>query len=434
MYGQILGFAWPVIISQLGHVVMGMVDLYFLGQLNSTYLAAGILATQIHFVALVFCMGFSYALTPWIQKYKLQNNVLWKIQTQFAITTGLFFSVLMLIITPLGIFVFSNLQQPQEVIILAKPFLWTLQWSLFPLIIFFSCKQAAEAHGNTTTALWISFLGNGINMLINPVLIFGFLNINGIGYMGSAYATLASRLIMALAFIIALKPFHRHATVTITSLFSFQTVKDYLIPGWYTAWQITFELTAFTAAGLMCGALGKTILDAHGLVLSWASCSFMCAQGISAAGTYYVSGYVAKKEYQQLRVFIRKQILLVLCIMGGFAVLFISLKSYVPFFFTSDAAVAKQAAALMVIAAAFQCFDGLQVTLSGILRGLHDTRWPALLTFIGYWSISIPASYYFGFILKYNALGIWLGLLIGLSFMALSLYFRLRIHINKLKL
>ena len=433
MYGQIIRFAGPVIISQLGHVVMGMVDLYFLGQLNATYLAAGILATQIHFVALVFCMGFSYVLTPWIQKYKLQNNGLWKIQTQFAVFTGLFFSVLMLLITPLGVLVFSYLQQPQDVIILAKPFLWTLQWSLFPLILFFSCKQAAEAQGNTTTALWISLLGNSINLIINPLLIFGVLSIEGFGYMGSAYATLASRLIMAVAFIIVLKPFQKSTTVAKTSLFSFQTVKDYLIPGWYTAWQITFELTAFTAAGLMCGALGKTILDAHGLVLSWASCSFMCAQGISAAGTYYVSGFVAKKDILQLQAFIRKQILLVLFIMIGFAVLFISLKSYVPFLFTNDAAVAKQAAALMVIAAAFQCFDGMQVTLSGILRGLLDTQWPARLTFIGYWTISIPLSYYFGFILNYNAMGIWIGLLFGLCFMALSLFFRLRIQLNKLK-
>lgn len=432
MYGQILRFAWPVIISQLGHVIMGMVDLYFLGQLNSTYLAAGILATQIHLIALVFCMGFSYALTPWIQKYKLQHEGLWTIQTRVAVLTGMCFATLMLLLTPMGIWAFTYLHQSADVIVLATPFLWILQWSLFPLIIFFSCKQAAEALGNTTSALWISLLGNGLNILINPVLIFGCCSLEAQGYIGSAYATLFSRCVMAIAFLILLKPFKKITLPVKIDLKQIHVFKDYIVQGWFTAWQITFELTAFTAAGLMCGAIGKTVLDAHGLVLSWASCSFMCAQGISAAGTYFVSGFLANKKIKPLQVFIRRQLLLVFIIMSVFAIMFISLRSFLPVLFTNDIAVAKQAAVLMIIAAAFQYFDGMQVTLSGILRGMHDTQWPAILTFIGYWLISIPLSYILGFKCNYHATGIWLGLLTGLAFMAMSLYMRMLYKLKQL--
>ena len=214
---------------------------------------------------------------------------------------------------------FAFFQQPPEVIQAAIPFLWILQWSLLPLSLFFSCKQAAEAFEKTKYALWISLLGNGINALANPVMIFGTSFIPAFGYQGSAYATLGSRLIMGIAFMLILKPNWPQLIKTLqTSEFlKFKALyRCFLVPGWHTAWQVTFELTAFTAAGLMCGFLGKTALDAHGLVLSWASFSFMVAQGISTAGVVYVSGYLAQKKWKTMALYIKFQSRWVLFISG----------------------------------------------------------------------------------------------------------------------
>ena len=429
MLKSIFKFSGPVILSQLGYVVMGMVDLFFLGKINSTVLAAGILATQVHLMSLVFCMGFGYALTPWIQQFRYSHPALWNFQTLVAAFTGLLIAGFFIALTPLIIACFAFFQQPPEVIQAAIPFLWILQWSLLPLSLFFSCKQAAEAFEKTKYALWISLLGNGINALANPVMIFGTSFIPAFGYQGSAYATLGSRLIMGIAFMLILKPSWPQLIKTFqTSEFlKFKALyRCFLVPGWHTAWQVTFELTAFTAAGLMCGFLGKTALDAHGLVLSWASFSFMVAQGISTAGVVYVSGYLAQKKWKTMALYIKFQSRWVLFIMLGFALLFIALRWTLPRLFSSDQDIVLLASQLMWVLAAFQCFDGLQVNLSAYLRGLQDTRWPMVLTFVGYWLISIPLSYVFGFVLHGKALGIWLGLLSGLAFMAAAFWFRLR--------
>lgn len=427
--------AWPLVITQVGYIITGMVDTVFLGKIGAAEQAACILSNNLYILLLVFGIGVSYATTPLVTSAN-QNMDLLKKASFFK--NSIFLNVSVSIICFIVLFLSSGLlkymYQPEDVIKLAVPFFNVLIFSMIPISLFFTCKQYCEGLSNTRMALFISIIGNVINIILNYLLIYGKFGFPELGYIGSAWASFISRVFMGFSFLYLI--FKSPVTKEISAVYNrvkinkkelFHLAKIGLNAGL----QLTFEVAAFVIAGLMAGTFGKEQIDAHGIALSIAAFTYMFASGISSASSIRVGIYKAQDNWLEIKQAAFSSIKLVMLIMGGFAILFLMINNFLPKVFSSDLQIVNLASKLLIIAALFQLFDGIQVTIVGILRGLEDFKIPTLISLVGYWIIALPLAYWLAFILKLETVGVWIGLLVSLIFAAIVLFWRLNYLINK---
>jgi MATE family multidrug resistance protein len=432
---ETIALAWPLVATQVGHIVTGIVDTIFLGQLGITHQAAGILSNSLYILLLVFTIGMSYALTPLVTEAHESSDTVKKaalfkngLFLNFAVAAVCF--ALLFFCSPLMYY----LQQPKEVVDMAIPFFQVLVFSMLPVSLFFSCKQYCEGLSNTRIALFISIVGNIANIILNYGLIYGKFGLPELGYMGSAWATFIARTIMGVAFVIMV--FRSPLTREIAS--AYKKVKINLIElaalwriGFNSAMQFTFEVAAFVIAGLLAGKFGKENIDAHGIALQLASFTYMFGSGIGSAATIRVGIYKSQNNLVELRHAVNAALKLVILVMGVCALFFIVLRSQLPGFFTSHVEVIELTSQLLLIAALFQLFDGLQVTLIGILRALQDIKFPTYATLVCYWVIALPLAWVLAFPAGLGTIGVWIALLVSLILVSAALYFRLRKLIGK---
>ena len=412
-----------------------MVDTVFLGKIGPAEQAACILSNNLYILLLVFGIGVSYATTPLVTSAN-QNMDLLKKASLFK--NSIFLNVSVSIICFILLFLSSGLlkymHQPEDVIKLAVPFFNVLIFSMIPISLFFTCKQYCEGLSNTRMALFISIIGNVINIILNYLLIYGKFGFPELGYIGSAWASFISRVFMGFSFLYLI--FKSPVTKEISAVYNrvkinkkelFHLAKIGLNAGL----QLTFEVAAFVIAGLMAGTFGKEQIDAHGIALSIAAFTYMFASAISSASSIRVGIYKAQDNWLEIKQAAFSSIKLVMLIMGGFAILFLMINNFLPKVFSSDLQIVNLASKLLIIAALFQLFDGIQVTIVGILRGLEDFKIPTLISLVGYWIIALPLAYWLAFILKLETVGVWIGLLVSLIFAAVVLFWRLNYLINK---
>lgn len=427
--------AWPLVITQVGHIVTGMVDTIFLGQIGSAEQAAGILSNNLYVLLLVFCIGISYATTPLVTAAHEENNLLKKAS---LFKNSLFLNVLVACACFVILFLASDLlnymQQPPEVVELAIPFFNVIVFSIIPSSLFFVCKQYCEGLSNTRIALVISIVSNIINIILNYALIYGKLGLPEMGYMGSAWASFVARCFLGITFLFVV--FKSSFTKEIAEVYkrtkvNWQDLKDLARIGFNSAMQFTFEVAAFAIAGFMSGSFGKEQIDAHGISLSLAAFTYMFASGIASASTIRTGIFKAQNNWQEIKNSSIISIKLIVLVMGTFGILFLLCNSFLPLAFSSEKEIVELASKLLIIAAMFQLFDGLQVTIIGILRGLEDVKIPTAITLIGYWIIALPLAYFMAFNMKMETFGIWIALLTSLVFVALCLLWRLNYLVKK---
>lgn len=440
-----LQLAYPVVLGMLGHTLIMIVDNIMVGKLGSTELAAVSLANSMIFVALSLGIGFSTAITPIVGEADAEKDSE-KIRSAFH--NGLFLCVilgfLLFGLVVLGKPIMEMLHQPKEVIVLAKPFLDWVGFSLVPLIIYQGYKQFADGLSMTKYSMYAIVMANILHVIINYCLIYGVWIFPKMGIVGAALGTVISRIAMVVFMHIILS--RQEQLKTYFHNFSFSEIKKETIQkivnlGVPSALQMLFEVVLFTAAIWLCGNIGKTSQAANQIALSLASMTFMFAMGLSVVSMIRVSNQKGLNDYKNLVVVARSIFLLVILIEIVFAILFIVLHNLVPSLFL-DMSDTKQlldnkevvfiAAKLLLVAAVFQISDGIQVVVLGALRGLQDVKIPMYLTFIAYWVIGFPISYYLGEYTELKAVGVWIGLLAGLSAAALFLYIRFHLITKKL--
>lgn len=430
-----LSLAWPLVLTQVGHIVTGMVDNIFLGKIGVTEQAAGILCNSIFVLLLVFTIGMSYALTPLIAQAQEEGS-LEKKAALFKTSLFLNFIVALVCFTALyfGSPLLYFLKQPKEVVELAIPFFRVLVFSMLPISIFFTCKQYCEGLSNTRIALVISISGNVVNIVLNYLLIYGAWGLPELGYMGSCWATFIARVLMGLGFLWAV--FKLPLTADVYRAFrrikiSLSELSALWKIGFHSAMQFTFEVAAFVVAGLMAGSFGKENIDAHGIALSLASFTYMFGSGIGSAATIRVGIFKSQNNISELQKAVRAAVALVIIVMGFAALVFVVFNKLLPEIFSNDSAIISLSAKLLLIAAMFQLFDGLQVTLIGILRAIQDVNFPTYITLICYWLVALPLAWFLAFRVRLETIGIWLALLVSLILVATALFFRLRKLIGK---
>ena len=440
-----LRLATPVMLGMLGHTFVGLIDNIMVGQLGSAELAAVSLGNSFIFIAMSLGIGFSTALTPLIAEADSEGNFE---RGKSSFKHGLFLcsvlSVLLFLTLLLAKPLMYVMDQPEEVVKLAIPYLDLVGLSLIPLIIFQAFKQFSDGLSLVKYPMYATIIANVLNVFFNYVLIFGKLGFPEMGIVGAAWGTLLSRFAMLLFLWWLLKIKSKSKFyVTNVKLFSLNTemLKKVFNLGFPSAMQMFFEVAIFTAAIWLSGTLGKNPQAANQIALNLSSMTFMVATGLSVAAMIRVGNQKGLQNYVELRRIAMSIFLLGLIFAFIFALMFLALHNFFPKIYVNlddpmnaidNAEVVSIAATLLIAAAVFQISDSLQVVALGALRGLQDVKIPTIITFISYWAIGFPISYYFGKEDALGSLGIWLGLLAGLTSAAILLYIRFNYLTKKL--
>lgn len=427
-FSKTLTLALPVCVSQLGHMFVGVADAAFVGQIGPNEQAAVSLSGSLYVLVLVFGLGISMGVTPLVAEADVEKDIL---KNSGLLKNGLLVNVFVSIALFLLLFfvspVLRHFDQPPEVVELAVPFLNVMIFSMVPLALFSTFKQFAEGLSFTRAAMVISLSANLLNILLNYLLVFGHWGFPEMGMMGSCWASFIARCIMAAAMFLFVyfnhdfKPYW-HKFNEVKS--SWEISKKILSIGVPSGLQWVFEIGAFSFAVLMIGWIGAKQQAAHLIALSLAAITYMIASGLSAAVAVRVGNYLGLKDRDGMRVAGFSAFVMVLCFMFLSAITFIVLRNVLPQFFSKESEVISIASSLLVIAALFQLWDGMQVVALGALRGLKDTVWPTVITLIAYWAIGLPLSYLLAFKLNMGIHGIWWGLSSGLFAAALLLFLR----------
>ncbi|GAB2537894.1 MATE family efflux transporter [Rufibacter soli] len=429
-YKSTFWLAYPVVLSQLGHILVSVADSVMAGRLGTLQLAAASLGNSIFTIILVFGLGISFSITPLVARADGRKN-----HTRIALIllNGLFMNTVigvLLFLLFYGIAPFiQHLNQPEEVVTLALPYVKILFLSMVPLMVFQAFKQFAEGLSLTKQSMFISIFANVLNVGLNYLLIYGKLGFPALGLNGAAWATLISRVVMALmmaAFIFYSQRFARYRHFLRRQSLSLTHMLKLFKLGFPISLQMIFEMGAFGFSAIMIGWLGARDLAAHQIALNVASVTYMMASGISAAATIRVGRLRGVGDLQGVHLAGYSSLIMGALFMAASATLIILAKDLIPLFYVQDVAVHKLAAQLLIIAAIFQLSDGVQVVGLGALRGLEDVRVPSMISLFSYWFIALPTGYALGFWAGLGALGIWLGLFTGLTIAALLLFFRFK--------
>ena len=336
------------------------------------------------------------------------------------------------------------MEQPPEVVDLAMPYLTLVAVSLVPLIIFQGFKQFSDGMSMTRFPMYATIVANLVNVMLNYMFIFGKFGAPELGVVGAAIGTLASRVVMVgyLWYLLSRKE-KSHYFVTNIKIFTLskKMLKKLLNLGFPSAMQMFFEVAIFTSAVWLSGILGKNPQAANQIALNLASMTFMVAMGFSVAAMIRVGNQKGLKNFKELRKVAISIGLLTSILALLFAVFFILFNGELPKIFldynsVTDFAdnheVVAIAAKLLIIAAIFQFTDALQVVALGALRGMQDVKIPTIITFISYWIIGFPISYYLSMYTDLASKGIWYGLLAGLSASGIMLFIRFNYLSKKL--
>jgi len=420
--------AYPVMLSQLGHVLVGVADNIMVGKLGAVPLAASSLANAVFFLLLTFGIGVSYAITPLVAAADGADNrstiaQVLKHGLLINITTG----VILFAIVIFGGNALQFMNQPEDVVALAIPYLAVITFSIIPFMLFQTFRQFAEGLSMTKQAMYITITANIINVILNYIFIYGKLGVPAMGLLGAGWATLISRVLMGLmmlGFVYYHKNLKQYREGFSLGNYSMIYIKKMLNIGVPAAFQFAFEVSAFAGAAIVIGWFGANALAAHQIAINLVSISYMMASGLSAAATIRVGNQLGRADIVTLRraaftIFIMVGAFMVIC-----GIIFYFGRFYFPTFYINDMEVINLAAALIVIAAIFQLSDGIQVVSLGALRGLKDVNVPTIVTFIAYWVLGLPIGYWLAFKYNYGPIGIWIGLLIGLTVAAVLLSIR----------
>lgn len=422
--------AYPVVLSQLGHIMVSVADSIMVGQLGTLPLAAASLGNSLFTVIMVFGLGLSFSITPLVagadgRKNKKRISLLLINGVLVSSLAGILLYLTGYLVTPLLL----HLNQPEPVVELAIPYVHLLCLSMVPLMVFQGFRQFAEGLSLTRQAMYISVIANLLNVLGNYMLIYGKWGAPALGMNGAAVSTIWSRVIMAfmMAYFVfksdILKPYRLRWR---KKFISFSHMYRIIKLGLPISFQMIFEVGAFSFSALMIGWLGTKELAAHQIAINIAAVTYMMATGIAAAATIRVGNLLGQGQLIEMRKAGYSSMLMALLFMGGTALLLILFSHLVPQFYVQDPEVISIASGLLLVAALFQLSDGLQVVGLGSLRGLEDVKIPSLISLLAYWVVALPIGYVLGFVFDMGATGIWSGLLIGLTVAALMLFFRFR--------
>lgn len=417
----------PIIIGQLGTVLMAMADVMMVGKLDAANLAAVGASNAVYFLINIIGIGTLTAVSPLVAKAKGAGSPAdAKVYLGKGMVASLLLSVFIITVVAVCTFNFDLFGQQPAVETLSKPYLHVLNIGTLFMLLFYAAKNFSDGIGFTKPSAVITIIGLLLNVLLNWVFIFGKLGVPALGLVGAGIATTLTKLFMAAAMLWYIFSNHLYSSylrVAGNPKYNNHLTEIFKV-GLPSGFQYFFEVAAFAGAALIIGTYGELELAAHNIAINLASTTYMAATGISAAGSILVGDAIGRKHKADLIYSGKAALILAVLFMGVCAVLFLLMPGVWVSLYTSDIRVSEMAIYLLMIAGLFQLSDGIQCVGVGILRGLSDTKVPTIITIVAYWVIGIPVGVWLSSAFSLSLYGIWFGLCIGLSFSALLLTYR----------
>lgn len=427
-YASLIQLGIPIVIGQLGIVVVGLADNMMVGQYNTLHLAAASFVNSVFNIPILFGLGFSYGLTPLVgqlfgrkDKFKigqlLRNSLL--VNGCIGLLLTIIMAVFYLFIDKMG--------QPEEILPLIRPYFLLQLASLIFVMLFNSFKQFADGITDTKTPMYIMLSANILNIIGNYILIYGKFGVPAMGVTGAGISTLFSRIMMfvAFAFLFYRSLHYRHYLVGYKR--SNYNRPDLLIlnkMGIMVGIQMALETGLFSITGIMIGWLGSIALAAHQVVVSLSTLGFMIYYGVGAAISVRISNYYGQGDLIKVRKTAVAGFHLILCLAVIVSTAFILSRYSSGYLFTTSDEVMNIVPHLIIILVFFQFGDSLQITYANSLRGIGDVISMAVISFIGYFIIALPICYICGFLLGWGINGVWIGYPVGLTMTGILLCLR----------
>jgi len=430
-----ISLAYPIVLGQVSHVITGMADTVMVGHIGSDYLAAASFAHTIYMIIFLFGIGLGMGLTPLVGIANGENNqhksaIYFKNGLLIFTISGFIIAGINLIILPF----FGLMGQEENVAELAKPYFITLALSSIPYMVFITYKQFTEGLSNTKPAMIISLACNLLNIILNYFLIYGIWIFPELKLLGAGIATLIARITMAISFMVYFN-FSENYKIYLkflkSSKYSLVQIKMILKLGIPIGLQFLLEITVFSVGAIMVGWSGKYSLAAHQIALTLASFTFLAASGLASAGTIRLSNLLGERKFVELKGVANSIFIMVAISMSITAVIFYIFRFSIPLLFINEMEVVEITGKLLIIAAFFQIFDGLQASAQGALRGIKDVKIPTFISFISYWIVGITSCYLLSETFELGAFGVWYGYLIALIVTSVLLLTRFYYILNK---
>jgi MATE family multidrug resistance protein len=418
----------PIVVGQLGQLLMSVVDNIMVGKVGTEALAAAAIANVLFTLVMVVGFGVSMAITPLTAisfgrgEYKTCGVIL-RQGLILNLFSGFFLCGLTIVLSECIRF----LNQPMEIIAPSALYMKVLGLSIIPMMVFQSYRQFAEGLSFLQPAMVITLFANIVNVFVNWVFIYGNLGAPALGLTGAGLATIASRVFMALVLmsvVMNAQSLKRFDPTLKYRKIDFAIMKKLLSIGIPGGFQYFFEVSAFAASSVMIGWIGANELAAHQIALNLSSISFMVAMGISAASTIRVGNAFGKNDIQGVRAAGFAAVFLCAMFMASAGLIFILFRNVLPGFYISENSVIEIASILLIIVSIFQISDGTQAVGLGILRGITDMKIPTYFTLTAYWLLGLPSGYILAFKFNMGVRGVWYGLLISLTISAILMILR----------
>lgn len=429
-YLTLLSLGLPIVIGQIGVIVLGFADTLMIGHHSTTELAAASFVNNMFNLAIIFSTGFSYGLTPIVGSLfgqgrhpeageALRNSL--AANTLMALLVCLVMGTLYLNLDRMG--------QPEELLPYIRPYFLVLLASL-PFVLWFNgFKQFTDGITDTKVSMWILLSGNVLNIAGNYLLIYGRLGLPEMGITGAGVATLTSRILMVAAYL-ALFFFTRRYTVYCRGFLAGRINRRDFAQlnrlGWPIAGQMGMETASFSFSAIMIGWLGSLQLASYQIMMSVSQVCFMMYYGMGAAVAVRISNFHGQNDLENVRRTARHgfHIMLALLVLTGIPIFL--LRHHIGSWFTDSEAVSLMVAQTILPFLLYQFGDALQINFANALRGIADVRPMLLYAFIAYFVISLPAGYLFGFVLDGGIVGIWLAFPFGLTSAGIMYWLRFR--------
>lgn len=420
--------AIPIILGQISHIITSMADTIMIGKIGSNYLAASSFANSIYIILFLFAIGFAMGLTPLVGIANGEKNIYKKsVHLKNGLLLNFIVNCIIILLNLIQIPFFKLMGQEETVVELSIPYYIILSLSLLPYTFFITFKQFFEGIESTKIAMYIALFGNLLNIILNYLFIYGIWIFPEWKLFGVGFATFIARTVMGFAFLLYFlrqEKYNKYIKNLKKIKYSLVELKILSKLGLPIALQILMEVTVFSVGAIMVGWSGAESLAAHQIVISLASLTFLAASGLASAGTIRLSNLLGANQKHKIKEVSNSIFIAVLIFMGVCGIIFYIFRHSLPTLFISEEKVILIASNLLIYAAIFQVFDGLQVTAFGVLRGIKDVKIPTTIAFIVYWVVGILVCYLLSSILNLGAQGIWIGYLTILFLISTSLIVR----------
>ena len=421
----LLALAWPVVLAELGWMFMGVVDTVMVGRLSPEAIGAVGMGSTLVLALGLFGMGLLLGLDTLVSQAfgagALGECHRWLLH-------GVALALALAGPTTAAAYLLAASMPAwglhEAVLALAQPYLVIVGWSALPLLLYQAFRRYLQALGIVRPVMAALVSANVVNLAVNWLLIEGHLGFPALGTAGAAWATVISRLYMAAVLLWAVLRHERRCAVRLADVpwrIDVRRLRRLLALGGPAAAQLLAEVGVFAVVTALAGRLTPIALAAHQIALNLASVTFMVPLGISSAGAVLVGHAIGRREPSVAAHAGWTAIGVGAGFMAAAAIVFVAASTPLVAIFSSDAEVIATGSALLLVAAAFQLFDGTQAVTTGVLRGAGDTRTPMITNLAGHWLLGLPVGYALCFPLGWGVIGLWLGLCLGLIAVALVL-------------